>query len=131
MANINEYGYQSIRQYVIDSWKFVELQDEDGETVKRFMEKRVKVGTDGMGRPIYETEPGATISGDPTTQTITLTVVASGDEFTGKTVAKVALFDVDTGGKPIASESLSNSFTFESAEDELTVNFNLQIPKVN
>lgn len=129
MANINEYGYQSIRQYVIENWKFVELQDEDGETVKRFKEERIEVGRDDFGRPEYETVPGATITGDSSTQTITFTVVASGDEFVGKTVAKVALFDVDIGGEPIAVEPTS-SFSFESAEDELTVNFNLQIPQV-
>lgn len=130
MGNINEYGYQKIRELVIEKWIFVELQDEDGIAIKRFKEERVPTGErDSQGRPYFKTVPGAEITGDATTQTITFTVVAKGEEFVGETVANVALFDVDTGGEPISEESIA-PFAFENEEDELTVNFNLQIPQV-
>lgn len=130
MANISDYGYQKIRQKIIDEWIYVELQDESGEAIKRFMEERVEAGRDELGRPYYDYIPGAEITGDATSQTITFTVVAKGEEFTGKTVANVALFDEKTGGTSIAVEAIS-AFTFENEEDELTVNFNLQVPKVD
>jgi len=28
MAQINQYGYQKIREYILSSWKYIEVQDE-------------------------------------------------------------------------------------------------------
>ena len=110
MANINTYGYQKLREYVIANWKYLELQDATGTPVKRF-------------------STGTIITGSATTQELTFTVIAEGAEFTDKTVAKVALFDVTTGGTAIALENFT-AFKFESAEDQLTINFKLQVPQV-
>lgn len=131
MANITEYGYQSIRQHVLDSWQMIELQEEDGTPIKRIAKDKIEVGRDPQGRPIYADVPGPEITGDETTQEITYKVVVSGgdEEFLGKTVAKVALFDEKTGGEPIAVEEIT-SFTFENEGDELTVNFVLEVPQV-
>lgn len=129
MANINTYGYQKLREYVIANWKYLELQDATGTAVKRFIGGRIVGDTNDFGQPIYKDIPGTIITGTATTQELTFTVIAEGAEFTGKTVAKVALFDVATGGTAIAVENFT-AFKFESAEDQLTINFKLQVPQV-
>lgn len=129
MANISEYGYQELRKTILEKWIYVELQQADGTPVHRFVGGRIQVGKDAMDRPIWEDVPGAEVTGDSTTQTITYTVVCTGDDFTDATVAKAVLFDSKVGGSAIATEDFP-SFTFADAEDELTVNLSLQVPAV-
>ena len=114
MANINEVGYQKVRQFVLENWKYIEIQDENGTAIKR-------LGTDN----------GLTITGDKTTQQIEYKVVISGTDssFNGKTVNKSAIYDVGSGGEAIA-EATFTAFTFESEDDELTVIHRLKIPEV-
>lgn len=114
MANINQYGYEKIRSFILSNWKYLELQSPDGTPLKRF-----------------STADGLTITGNATAQEIEYKVIVSGADasFTGQTVGKSVLFDVATGGSAIATESFT-TFTFESVDDELTVIHKLQAPQV-
>ena len=114
MANINTYGYEKLRGFVIGSWKYLELRSPDGTVLKRF-----------------GTADGLTITGTATSTEIEYKVIVSGTDatFLNKQVSKSVLFDVATGGSAIATETFT-TFTFESADDELTIIHKLQVPAV-
>lgn len=113
MAQINNYGYEKLREYVIANWTYLEVQDATGIVIKRF----------GIS-------DGLTITGNATTQEIEYKLVITGNAtFLGKTVGKSVLFDDATGGTAIATEVFT-SFTFESADDQLTIIHKLQIPQI-
>lgn len=114
MANINNYGYEQIRSFILSNWNYLELRTPTGTVLKRF-----------------STADGLTITGNATTQEIEYKIVVSGLDasFTGQSVGKSVLYDVATGGSAIATESFTN-FTFESEDDELTVIHKLQVPVI-
>lgn len=115
MSNIFEYGYEQIRSFILSEWVYLELQDDSGTPLKRF----------GIA-------DGLTVTGDESTHEIEYKVIVSGADvlFSGQSVGKSVLYDVDTGGTPIAVESFS-TFTFEADDDELTIIHRLQVPQVN
>ncbi|MGI2326418.1 hypothetical protein [Planococcus sp. YIM B11945] len=114
MAEINQYGYQKIREFVIANWKYLEVRKPDGTVLKRF-----------------GTADGLVITGNGSTPTIEYKLVIKGSDalFTNQTVGKSVVFDSPTGINAIATESFTN-FTFESADDELTIVHKLQVPQV-
>lgn len=111
MSSITTYGYSAIQNYIASKFTYLELQDQNGNPIKRF-----------------DTSNGLTITN--VGQTIVYQVVATGDNtFLNKTVAKSVLFDVASGGQSFAEESFL-PFTFESEEDELTVKHTIQVPQI-
>lgn len=114
MAEINQYGYQKIREFVIANWTYLEVRTPTGTVLKRF-----------------GTADGLVITGSGTTQTIEYKVVISGADatFANQVVGRSVVFDSSTGTNAIATESFT-SFTFESADDELTIIHKLQVPQV-
>ncbi|MFJ8063311.1 hypothetical protein ACIQYS_01585 [Psychrobacillus sp. NPDC096426] len=113
MANINIYGYQKIREFVLANWKYLEVRKPDGTVLKRF-----------------STADGLTITGNGSTQEIEYKLVITGDAtFQGQTVGKSVLFDVATGGTAIATE-IFTSFEFSSELDSLTILHKLQVPQI-
>lgn len=113
MAQINNYGYEKLRDYILSSWNYIEVQDENGIAIKRF----------GVS-------DGLTITGTSTSSELEYKLVITGDDtFLTKTVAKSVLYDVATNGTPIATE-LFPPFTFESADDQLTINHRLYVPQI-
>ncbi|MTD30126.1 hypothetical protein [Planomicrobium sp. YIM 101495] len=114
MAEINQYGYQKIREFVIANWKYLELRKPDGTVLKRF----------GIA-------DGLEIAGSANTPTIEYKLIIKGSDalFTNQTVGKSVVFDSPTGANAITTENFT-SFTFESADDELTIIHKLQIPQV-
>lgn len=113
MANINNYGYEKLRSFILSNWTYLELRTPSGTVLKRF-----------------STADGLTITGNATTQELEYRLVITGDTtFLGQTVGKSVLFDVATGGTAIATEVFP-SFEFTSAEDQLTLLHKLQIPQI-
>lgn len=113
MAQINNYGYEKLRQYILANWTYLEVRTPTGTVIKRF----------GVS-------DGLTITGNATTQELEYKLVLNGDEtFLGQTVGKSVLFDVATDGTAIATEVFT-SFTFESVDDQLTILHKLQVPAV-
>jgi hypothetical protein len=113
MAQINNYGYEKLRSYVLANWKYLEVQDSTGIPIKRF------TVVDGL-----------TITGTSTSTELEYKLVVTGDAtFLSKTVAKSVLFDIPTSGNAIATEVFT-SFTFESVDDQLTIIHKLQIPQI-
>jgi len=113
MANINQYGYEKIRSWILGSWTFLELRSPDGTVLKRF----------GVA-------DGLTITGNATTQELEYRLVVNGDAtFLGQTVGKSVLFDSADSTNAIATEVFT-AFEFLSADDQLTVNHRLQVPQI-
>lgn len=110
MSSITTYGYSAIQNYIASTFTYLELQDQNGNPIKRF-----------------NTSNGLTITN--VGQTIVYQVVATGDNtFIDKTVAKSVIYDSSTSTNAFAEESFS-PFTFESEEDELTVKHTIQVPQ--
>lgn len=113
MSAITTYGYNSIQNHIASTFTYLELQDETGTPIKRF-----------------STADGLTITNDIPSKTITYTIITTGDTtFLNKTVAKSVIYQTSTSTDVFATESFSQ-FTFESAEDELTVKHTIQVPQV-
>ena len=113
MAQIKQYGYQKIREYVLSNWNYIEVQDSNGVAIKRF----------GI-------VDGLQITGNATTQEIEYKLVLTGDAtFLGKTVGKSVLLEVASNGSPIATEVFT-PFEFISEQDQLTIIHKIQIPQI-
>lgn len=118
MSEINEYGYQKLREFIKSSWKYIELQDINGNAIIR---KQVTVLNHSDGENI-----------------IKLQVVVKGNEIganetTPVTVAKMALYDVATGGNPIANKDFDSTdiTTLTQDADQLTVVHSIEVPQIN
>lgn len=113
MANINNYGYEKIRSFILSNWTYLELRTPTGTVLKRF----------GVG-------DGLTIIGNATTPTIEYKIVVKGTDatFMNQTVGKSVLYDVAEGGTAIATENFTG-FTFAEEADELTVIHTLEVPQ--
>ncbi|MGE6488935.1 hypothetical protein [Paenisporosarcina sp. NPDC076898] len=112
MTQVTSYAYYKLQTYAIGSWKYLEVQKADGTPIKRF------AVADGL----TITQVG---------QSIEYQIIISGSNalFTGQSVAKSVIFDVATGGQPIAIETFTE-FTFAASEDQLTIKHTIQIPQV-
>ncbi|WP_342598807.1 hypothetical protein MHB48_15225 [Psychrobacillus sp. FSL H8-0483] len=113
MAQINNYGYEKLREYILSNWKYLEIQTPTSEVLKR-----------------YSTSNGLVITGTSTSTELEYKLVITGDAtFLSKTVGKSVLFNVATNGSPIATE-VFNPFTFETVDDQLTIIHKLQVPQI-
>lgn len=117
-SEITAAGYQDLRDHIEATWQYIEIRDEEGDPLFR-----IGVSDD---RVSWTHAPGA--------QVLVMEVVLSGsdEEIDGQmplTVAGVALFTGAEGGSELAAESLA-PFTFGAAEDELTIEFRVQVPRV-
>lgn len=116
MSEINEYGYQKLREFIKSSWQYIELQDENGDAIIR---KQATVLDHSDGENI-----------------IKLQVIVKGSdvgatEETPVTVAKSAIFDVATGGEPIANKDfdVADITTLTQSVDQLTVVHQINVPE--
>lgn len=111
MSNITTYAYNKIQNFIAAEVTYLELQDSNGNPIKRF-----------------STADGLTITN--VGQTIEYKIVVTGDStFINQTVSKSVLFDSSTSTDQFATETFT-SFTFESAEDELTITHKLEVPEI-
>lgn len=114
MANINQYGYEKIREFVLVNWKYLEVRTPTGIVLKRF-----------------STADGLTITGTGTSTELEYKVIVNGTDiaFEGQSVGKSVIFDSAVSTNAIATETIT-SFTFANPLDELTIIHKLQIPQV-
>ena len=115
MAEVTEYGYSTLRNFIQGSWKYVELQDETSTPI-------IRLGI-GDSRVSWLThDEGANI--------LKLQVVISGADVTlPKTFAKTVIYDVASGGEVIASADIEIT-TLTQVIDELTVVSVFKVPTV-
>lgn len=117
MAEINNSGYQELRDFIQTNWKFLELRDAGGNPVLR-------IGT---------TDPRVTWTHNDGAQTLELTAVIKGsdsDITKPVTIAQSALYKQSTGGTAYSVEAFT-SFTIQANEDQLTVKHQIQVPQVS
>lgn len=118
MAEITSSGYQSLRDFIQSTWKYIELRD-------------------GAGTPIIRLsplDPRVTWTHQAGNQTLELTIVVKGSDsdissVLPKTFAQSAIFDVASSGSPYSIETFT-AFTMETDMDELTVKHQIQVPQV-
>lgn len=116
MAEINTAGYQSIRDAIQASWKYIELRDGGGAAILRI----------GIG------DARVTWTHVANAQTLELTVVIKGSDagmVLPKTFASSALYSVSTAGSAYSVESFT-PFTMEGTLDELTIKHQIQVPLI-
>lgn len=134
MAEIRANGYVSIREHIVQNWKKIVLLNDannqifsttiDGTKAKwthtKTSEQRV-TGWNDFGEPMYE---HVQVESNPTLE-ISLTLTGADVSFP-KTVAKIQVLDVNNR---IMTEETFVPFTFETAQDELTLVVKIQVPQ--
>ena len=116
MAEITTNAYQDLRNYIQSNWKYIELQDESGNSVVRLSP------TDSRVTWIHQSNAS----------TLQLQIIVKGsdsDITTSTTISKSAIFNVASGGAAYSVESFT-PFTIESDQDELTVIHSIEVPRV-
>ncbi|KAF2425580.1 hypothetical protein [Bacillus subtilis] len=121
MSEIREYGYQELRNFIQENWKYIELQDSAGNPI-------IRLGV-GDSRVTWVHSVGS--------QTLSLQIVVTGADVgattsTPKEFAKSAIFNVASGGQPISVEDFAeNDVTvFSNADSKLTHKHDLQVPRI-
>ena len=114
MAEITSQAYVDIRNHILSSWQYIELQDEIETPIIRLSKSDSRVTS--------------IIEGN----TVKVTVIIKGsdvDIIAPKTFAKSAIFNVAIDGQPFSIEQFT-PFTIEGEFDELTVIHTIQVPQV-
>ncbi|WP_146553433.1 hypothetical protein [Rummeliibacillus sp. SL167] len=112
MAEITTNAYADLRNYILNNWKYIELQDDQSNPILRLSSADSRVTS--------------TIEGN----NVKITVVVKGsdaDITTPITFAKSAIYNVATDGNALSEESFDN-FTMQSENDELTVIHTIEVP---
>lgn len=134
MAEITANAYVSIREHIVQNWKKVVLKDPsdnqifsttiDGTKAKwthtRTTEQKV-TGYNDFGEPMYEQ---VQVESNPTLE-ISLTLTGA-DVSIHSTVTKVQVLDTQNR---IMTEETFTPFTFETAQDKLTLSVKIQVPQ--
>lgn len=116
MAEINEKGYQSIRDFIQSSWTHIELRDSEGSPVIR----------------LDVSDPRVSYTNEENEQTLELTISLTGsdeDISLPQEFAQSALFSDESQTESYSTEEFT-PFTMESEPDELTVKHQIQVPVV-
>jgi len=116
LAEINQDGYQSIRDFVQANWTYIELRDDTNTAILR----------------LDPTDSRVSFTHVAGSQTLELQIVVSGSDTEvtlPQTFASSAIYDVASGGTAYSEESFT-AFTMEGTSDQLTVKHQIQVPQV-
>lgn len=123
MTEINEAGYETHRRIVNSGltppaqWDYIELRDDQDAAVTR-----IEISDDERA------EWTSTVTDQ--TQTVEVTVSGSdADISTPVTLAESALYNVDTGGDELHSDSMPDAL-IENDDDEVIVVHSIEVPEV-
>ena len=113
---VTENGYQSIRDFIQANWIYHSLRDDEDAEIIRVSPSDARCGwTHTAGAQVLE---------------LTTTVTGADADITpAQTFAGSELYDVSSGGEPLADETFA-AFTIETDSDELTTKHRLEIPRV-
>lgn len=134
MAEIQSNGYISIREHIVKNWNKIVLLDASNKQVfsttidgvkarwvhTKTSEQRV-TGYNNFGEPITEQ---VEVESNPVLE-ISLSVTGA-DVSIPSTVTKVQVLDTQNR---IMTEETFTPFTFETAQDELTLSVKIQVPQ--
>ncbi|SFA52329.1 hypothetical protein SAMN05216169_103216 [Anoxybacillus pushchinoensis] len=134
MAEIHTNGYVSIREHIVANWKKIVLLNAsnaqvfttniDGTKARWAHTKgtqQIKIGKTPWGEEIFET---VEIESNRVLE-ISLTV-SGADVSLSSTVTKIQVLDTKNR---IMTEETFTPFTFETAQDELTLSIKIQVPQ--
>ncbi|MEK5521570.1 hypothetical protein [Heyndrickxia sp. FSL W8-0423] len=124
-----------MRTYITSNWKTVSLRNDqnieikkltlDGTKVKWTHLKKTKeeyVGDDKYGDPVYRQAEYES------NQTLELTITLKGSDFTLPTTVSRSVI-IDNVDNEVSAEDFQ-PFTFENANDELTIKHKIQVPAI-
>jgi len=121
-TEVNEAGYQDLRDYVMDNWSYIEFRDDMGEVVQVDNKDRLLIGTDlNFAWTTANTDQELKVEG-----TIAGSNVLNGAEVT---IAESALYKVDTAGDELHSDT-DTAFVFGDNDDELQVTHSIELPQL-
>ena len=112
---ITEAGYQTLRDYIQNNWKYVELFDDSDNPVGRF-----EIG--GTKANWIHT------IGDQTL--IARLIVTGADIGVGTTVKGTKLFETNSSSDILHEDNFNYMFTFGDTEDQLTVEHQIEVPVI-
>lgn len=116
MAEITQVGYQGIRNYIEENWKFIELQDDNGAKIVRLSPEDPRVE--------WTHAPGA--------QTLELSIVINGsdaDITLPQVFAASAVYDSEEATEPMTAVESFSSFEMTMEEDQITVRHRIEVPQ--
>lgn len=117
MAEISELGYQHIRNYIEENWKFIELQDELGAKVLRLDTSDSRVS--------WTHTPGAEV--------LELSIVVTGSDAEITLPQKLAASAVYTSAEatePVTLVEPFSNFELSTTEDKLTIHHKIEVPEL-
>lgn len=117
MAEITNAGYQSIRNHMENTWKYIELRDDQGQAILR-------LGTD---------DPRVSFTHAPGAQTLELSVVIKGDDAEVSLPQKFnssVIFNEVTGGEAMTPVEEFALFEMTTTEDQITVRHRIEVPRM-
>ena len=114
MAELTTNAYADLRNYILNNWKYIELQDDQSNPILRLSnaDSRVTSVVDNNN--------------------VKVTIVVKGsdaDITTPVTFSKSVIYNVATDGNALSEESFDN-FTMQSENDELTVIHTIEVPRL-
>ncbi|WP_339171226.1 hypothetical protein [Anoxybacillus sp. FSL W8-1294] len=133
MAEITANGYVSIREHIVQNWNKVVLLDGNAQVFTTNIDgvkarwahtkgtQQIKTGKTPWGEEIFKT---VEIESNPVLE-ISLTLTGA-DVSLPSTVAKIQVLDAKNR---IMTEETFQPFTFETAQDELTLSVKIQVPQ--
>ncbi|NYV68138.1 hypothetical protein HYI36_22940 [Bacillus sp. Gen3] len=116
MAEISELGYQHIRNYIEENWKFIELQNELGAKILR----------------LDTTDPRVTWTHAPGSDVLELSITVSGSDAEvtlPKTFAASAIYTSAEASEPVTAVEPFSNFEMTMEEDQITVRHRIEVPQ--
>ena len=117
MAEISELGYQHIRNYIEENWRFIELQDDLGAKVIR----------------LETTDPRVTWTHAPGAEVLELSIVVTGSDAEITLPQKLASSAVYTSAdatEPVTLVEPFSNFELSTTEDQLTIRHKIEVPEL-
>lgn len=118
MAEVTEYAYQQLRDFIEANWKWIELQDPEGNPIIRLSPDDARV-------------TWSHAKGD---RVLNLRIVVTGDDAEINlpvTFAKSVIYDSNApDAEPISVEPFTN-FTMEDPQDQIVIQHKIQVPRLD
>lgn len=116
MATITLAGYNDIKTYVISNWGSVSIMDDSGTQILRLAtsDPRITWSTDSIN-PIV----------------VTIVLKGNDSDLVGilpKTFGRIQLFKSQGSSTGLTASETFTNFTMTSADDQLTIKFNIEFP---
>jgi hypothetical protein len=115
ITEITEAGYESIRGYIENGWNYIELFDDTDTSLGRWEINSAKANW---------------IHADGDQTLIARLIVTGADVGVGNTAKGTRFFETSSSTTILHTSDFNYMFTFGDADDQLTVEHSIEVPKV-